>query len=106
LSPQHADTIIQTMADSPENIDTIPLHTWLIEAGLAGAAVEEMFDGLCARLVAAGVPIARGFLSIGGSIPNDALGRSLGGTARLPISTISLMQRWRRRSGARAPFAT
>ena len=57
------------MADGPRNIDTIPLHTWLIEAGLAGAAVEEMFDGLCARLVAAGVPIARGFLSIGGLHP-------------------------------------
>jgi adenylate cyclase len=57
------------MAESPPKIDTIPLHAWLIEAGLAGAPVEEMFDGLCRRLVAAGVPIARGFLSIGGLHP-------------------------------------
>jgi adenylate cyclase len=55
-------------ADAPD-IDTIPLHTWLIEAGLANASVEAMFDGLCARLVAAGVPIARSFLSIGGLHP-------------------------------------
>jgi adenylate cyclase len=57
------------MAESPPKIDTIPLHAWLIEAGLAGASVEEMFDGLCRRLVAAGVPVARGFLSIGGLHP-------------------------------------
>jgi adenylate cyclase len=69
LSLKRALTIIMAMADSPPNIDTIPLHTWLIEAGLAGAAVEEMFAGLCVRLVAAGIPIARSFLSIGGLHP-------------------------------------
>jgi adenylate cyclase len=53
---------------TPE-IDAVPLHAWLIEAGLAGMAAEEMFGGFCARLVAAGVPIARGFLSIGGLHP-------------------------------------
>jgi len=57
------------MTNALIKIDTIPVHAWLIEAGLAGASVAEMFDGLCARLVAAGVPIARGFLSIGGLHP-------------------------------------
>jgi adenylate cyclase len=57
------------MTVDPPRLDTIPLHAWLIEAGLAGAAVEEMLDGLCGRLVAAGVPIARSFLSIGGLHP-------------------------------------
>ena len=49
--------------------DSIPLHAWLIEAGLMGMAAEAMFDGFCSRLVAAGVPVGRGFLSIGGLHP-------------------------------------
>jgi len=57
------------MRDTPPDFDSIPLHAWLIEAGLAGTAAEELFDGFCRRLVAAGVPIARGFLSIGGLHP-------------------------------------
>jgi adenylate cyclase len=69
LSPARGVTIIQVMTADPLHIDTIPLHAWLIEAGLAGAPVEELFDGLCQRLVAAGVPIARGFLSIAGLHP-------------------------------------
>src|SRR5215472_12175500 len=69
LPPARRVTIIQVMTAALLHIDTIPLHTWLIEAGLAGALVEELFDGLCRRLVAAGVPIARGFLSIGGLHP-------------------------------------
>ena len=42
----------------------IPLHAWLIEAGTSDVAAEALFDGFCERLAAAGVPIARGFLSI------------------------------------------
>jgi len=45
------------------------LHAWIIEAALAGMPVEELFDGFCRRLIAAGVPLARGFLSIGGLHP-------------------------------------
>jgi adenylate cyclase len=45
------------------------LQSWIIEAALAGMPVEELFDGFCSRLVAAGVPVARGFLSIGGLHP-------------------------------------
>jgi adenylate cyclase len=47
----------------------IPLHAWLIEAGTNDVATEPLFDGFCGRLAAAGVPIARGFLSIAGLHP-------------------------------------
>src|SRR6516162_8950375 len=47
----------------------IPLHAWLIEAGTNDVATETLFDGFCGRLTAAGVPIARGFLSIAGLHP-------------------------------------
>ena len=57
------------MANSLRDADLIPLHAWLIEAGTNDVAAEPLFDGLCGRLVAAGVPIARGFLSIAGLHP-------------------------------------
>jgi len=57
------------MSDAPPDFDSIPLHAWLIDAGLAGLEAESLFDGFCQRLVAAGIPIARGFLSIGGLHP-------------------------------------
>src|SRR5262249_58722615 len=47
----------------------IPLHAWLIEAGTSDVAAETLFDGFCGRLAGAGVPIARGFLSIAGLHP-------------------------------------
>ena len=47
----------------------IPLHAWLIEAGTSDVAAETLLDGFCGRLAAAGVPIARGFLSIAGLHP-------------------------------------
>jgi adenylate cyclase len=46
-----------------------PLHAWLIEAGTNDAPTETLFEGFCGRLTAAGVPIARGFLSIAGLHP-------------------------------------
>jgi adenylate cyclase len=49
--------------------DLIPLHAWLIEAGTNDVATEPLFDGFCGRLTAAGVPIARGFLSVAGLHP-------------------------------------
>jgi adenylate cyclase len=39
------------------------LTDWLIEGGLAGQAVGEIFDGFCRRLTAAGFPLTRGYLS-------------------------------------------
>lgn len=52
------------MSDPPRTVDPIPLHAWLIEAGLASLPVGALLDGFCRRLVAAGVPLTRGFLSI------------------------------------------
>jgi adenylate cyclase len=43
--------------------DTRALHAWLTEAGLAGLPLVELLDGLCGRLVAAGLPLARAYLS-------------------------------------------
>src|SRR5438128_12064766 len=57
------------MPDLSLKSNLIPLHAWLIEAGTNDAATETLFDGFCGRLVAAGVPIARGFLSIAGLHP-------------------------------------
>jgi len=57
------------MPNSLRDTDLIPLHAWLIEAGTNDVAAEPLFDGFCRRLVAAGVPIARGFLSIAGLHP-------------------------------------
>ncbi len=55
---------MKVMADSPPKIDTIPLHAWLVEAGLHGLPAPAIFEGFCKRLAAAGIPMARGFLSI------------------------------------------
>ena len=39
----------------------IDLHIWAVQQGLQGAAVDLLFDGLCRRLVGAGVPLWRAF---------------------------------------------
>ena len=39
----------------------ISLHRWAVDQGLRGAPTDVLFDGLCGRLVAAGVPLWRGF---------------------------------------------
>jgi adenylate cyclase len=39
------------------------LQDWLIEAGLRNLELRPLLDGLCPRLIAAGVPIARAYLS-------------------------------------------
>src|SRR5215472_2022634 len=57
------------MPNSLRDTDVIPLHAWLIEAGTNDVATETLFDGFCGRLAAAGVPIARGFVSIAGLHP-------------------------------------
>ena len=37
---------------------------WVVREGLCGAAAAELFDGLCQRLVIAGVPLWRGFVGM------------------------------------------
>ena len=39
----------------------IALHVWAVDQGLRGAAGEAVFEGLCRRLVEAGVPLWRAF---------------------------------------------
>src|SRR5215467_8262468 len=75
------------MPDLSLRPNLVPLHAWLIEAGTSDVAAERLFDGFCARLSAAGVPIARGFLSIAGLHPvrrayslTWSYGRIVGGT--------------------------
>jgi len=43
--------------------DRRALEAWLIEQGLAGIPIADLFDGMCKRLVASGFPLARGHLS-------------------------------------------
>ena len=57
------------MSAPVRTFDPASLQSWLIEAGLAGLPVAELFDGFCRRLVEAGVPLARGFLSLGALHP-------------------------------------
>jgi adenylate cyclase len=57
------------MAEQHTEAGDLALHSWIVEAGLSGMSAEALFDGLCRRLSAAGLPIARGFLSIGGLHP-------------------------------------
>lgn len=40
------------------------VQAWLVEAGLSSTSVRTLFDGFCTRLVAGGIPLSRGFLSI------------------------------------------
>jgi adenylate cyclase len=43
---------------------SIELHTWVVREGLRGAAAAALFDGLCQRLVIAGVSLWRGFIGM------------------------------------------
>jgi adenylate cyclase len=47
--------------DAPLGRKIIELHVWAVGEGLRGADAASLFDGLCQRLVAAGVPLRRGF---------------------------------------------
>src|SRR6266487_6609101 len=42
----------------------IALHVWAVDQGLRGAPAEAVFDGLCRRLVEAGVLLWRGFAGL------------------------------------------
>jgi adenylate cyclase len=47
--------------DGPLGQKIIELHVWAVGEGLRGADAEALFDGLCRRLVSAGVPLWRAF---------------------------------------------
>ena len=45
--------------DGPLGRQIVELHMWVVREGLRGAAAAALFDGLCQRLVIAGVPLWR-----------------------------------------------
>src|SRR5207245_305337 len=47
--------------DGPLGQKIIELHVWAVGEGLRGADAAALFDGLCRRLVGAGVPLWRAF---------------------------------------------
>src|ERR1700730_16713738 len=47
--------------DGPLGQKIIELHVWAVGEGLRGADAAALFDGLCRRLVSAGVPLWRAF---------------------------------------------
>ena len=59
-----------SMPLSPLNFDgalgrhIVELHTWVVREGIRGADAAAIFDGLCQRLVLAGVPLWRAFLGM------------------------------------------
>ena len=42
----------------------VALHTWVVREGIRGAGAAELFDGLCQRLVIAGVALWRAFVGM------------------------------------------
>ena len=50
--------------DGPLERQIVDLHMWVVREGLRGAAAAELFDGLCQRLVIAGVPLWRAFVGM------------------------------------------
>jgi adenylate cyclase len=47
--------------DGPLGRKIVELHVWAVGEGLRGTDAASLFEGLCQRLVAAGVPLRRGF---------------------------------------------
>ena len=50
--------------DGPLGRQIVELHRWVVREGLRGAPTATLFDGLCQRLVSAGVPLWRGFVGM------------------------------------------
>jgi adenylate cyclase len=50
--------------DGPLGRQIVELHMWVVREGIRGAAAAALFDGLCQRLVIAGVPLWRAFIGM------------------------------------------
>src|SRR5918996_2141039 len=50
--------------DGPLGRQIVELHMWVVREGIRGAAAAALFDGLCQRLVRAGVPLWRAFIGM------------------------------------------
>src|SRR5262249_27486976 len=59
-SPSPLPPLLQSF-DDPLGRKIIELHVWAVREGLRGTDAAALFDGLCRRLVDAGVPLWRGF---------------------------------------------
>src|SRR5215470_130847 len=42
----------------------VELHMWVVREGIRGASADALFDGLCQRLLIAGVPLSRAFIGM------------------------------------------
>jgi adenylate cyclase len=60
----HAPLSPPVSFDGPLGRQIVDLHTWVVREGINGAAAAALFDGLCQRLVTAGVPLWRGFVGM------------------------------------------
>ena len=59
-SPSPLPPLLQSF-DDPLGRKIVELHVWAVGEGLRGTEVAPLFDGLCQRLVIAGVPLWRTF---------------------------------------------
>jgi adenylate cyclase len=50
--------------DGPLGRQIVELHMWVVREGIRGAAADALFDGLCQRLVIAGMPLWRAFIGM------------------------------------------
>jgi adenylate cyclase len=50
--------------DAPLGRQIVELHIWAVRQGLLGTPAAELFDGFCRRLIAAGVPLWRGYAAM------------------------------------------
>ena len=62
----------------------VDLHMWVVREGLCGAAAAALFDGLCQRLVIAGVPLWRGFVGMPTLHPSGAATATPGAATSMP----------------------
>jgi hypothetical protein len=59
-SPSLLPPLLQSL-DDPLGRKIIELHVWAVREGLRGTAAVALFEGLCRRLVSAGLPLWRAF---------------------------------------------
>ena len=50
--------------DAPLGRQIVELHVWAVRQGLLGIGAAELFDGFCRRIIAAGVPLWRGYTAM------------------------------------------
>src|ERR671918_1856497 len=69
----------------------VELHMWVVREGIGGAAAAALFDGLCQRLVIAGVPLWRAFIGMPTLHPHSGAATATpGGEISTPLSPRNL----------------